>query len=104
MPKQVKTRTEHPVDHFHGLEDVRTIADLRRWVDTIVSMVPDAFHENAEVMIGLGDYSNFSIFYTRPETAADRENDERLCLERTARKHAEERAQYERLRAKFETR
>lgn len=102
--KEERTRTEHPIQHFSGLDDVTTLSDLQAWVANIVAAVPDAYRDDANVIASLGEYSHFDVFYERPETPLDRQNDERAKAEREAQQHAEEYAQFERLRAKYEKR
>jgi hypothetical protein len=95
-----------------GLRDLARAVDAHGlrgpmvWAQAILDAVPEEFRDRASIFFD-DDYETgwrFDLHYTRPKTALDHQNDEREERERRAKQSAEEYAQYERLRAKYEKR
>ena len=85
------------------IEEVKTLSDLVGWAQSIVEMVPEEYRAAAHVecYCPADGYPSFSVYYHRPETAQDLEADERKRREWTEMHDARERAEYQRLKARY---
>lgn len=91
--------------------DGMTVDGLVAWAEAIRNQVPQQYREASRLDYKVGGYDeseSLRVRYKRPETdedrRLDRERRERERREYEARRHAEEYATYERLRAKYEKR
>lgn len=87
-----------------GLEDIGgPVTGLLEWAQKIVDCVPPEFRATSRVVYMADDGRGWlELWYERPETDADREEGERRKGEHEAAQARRDRAEYERLRAKFE--
>lgn len=94
---------------FYDLRKVKTVAEFQEWANSVIEQVPSEFRDGAPFEWD-SDYDDGSwslrVYYYRPETDSERMMRERQEGEAAARaqsvKYAEEKALYERLKAKFE--
>lgn len=100
------TRTRHieTSAHLSDLEACTTFAELRALVDRWEAEVPQEHRDAATIQVvnDRDDGWGLSVTYSRPETEEDRRRDAERRAERLARVEAYERANYERLKKKFE--
>lgn len=88
----------------YDFRDVKTLAEMDAWVQSIRDAVPAEFHGQSIFKLER-DYEggwDLSVSYQRPEADADREADARREREYRERELAEEHRQFLRLKAKFE--
>jgi hypothetical protein len=92
------------LDELSNAIDKHGIKGPMVWAQSLLDAIPKEFWDQARITMFDDRESGWylDISYTRPETDLDRQNDDRRRREAEAARHAEEFAQYQRLKAKYE--
>ena len=93
-----KRSVEVDGDWLFDLSEATSLSDLQAWVQSVIDAVPEAFRADTKLDIYMGEGPTMRVYYYRPETEADRAEDEARKAELAER----ERREYERLKVKFE--
>ena len=99
----MKKRIELNVGFGH-FEEIENLDDLKKWVAGIEASVPLEYRDSLKFEYDSGyDFGpRLVVYYEREETDAERTTRERYALTQAEEEEADERRQYERLKAKFE--
>ena len=107
----IRTFTVLSVDSDDADKWPEKLVPFIEWLQEALNQIPPAYRDSADIELRTDSYydtpcTTLKVTYDRPETAAeiaDREMEERVLRERDERvTERAERAQYERLRRKYE--